>query len=120
MTGKDPVEMIQYFGGIKKLFKIHFRNVSAPLPHFTETLIDDGYYDMSKVMQALVDIDFNGIAIPDHIPALGVIPGAETGRGAGGAGRGTPGQFRPNVGLAYLLACMNSMLEAARNRKRRA
>jgi hypothetical protein len=27
---------------MRKLFKIHFRNVSAPLPHFTETMIDDG------------------------------------------------------------------------------
>ena len=43
--------MIRYFGGMKKLFKIHFRNVSAPLPHFTETMIDDGYYDMSKIMK---------------------------------------------------------------------
>ena len=49
--------MIQYFGPRKKLFKIHFRNVSAPLPHFSETLIDDGYYDMSKVMQALVEVE---------------------------------------------------------------
>jgi hypothetical protein len=72
MTGADPVQMIKYFGGIKKLFKIHFRNVSAPLPHFTETLID-----MSNVMQALVDVDFNGIVIPDHIPAMGIIPGAD-------------------------------------------
>lgn len=119
MTGADPVQMIKYFGGMKKLFKIHFRNVSAPLPHFTETLIDDGYFDMSKVMQALVDIDFNGIVIPDHIPALGVIPGADNGRGGAGAGRGTPGQFHPNVGLAYLIACMNSMLKAAQNHKSR-
>jgi mannonate dehydratase len=42
MTGKDTVEMIRYFGGMRKLFKIHFRNVSAPLPHFTGTMIDDG------------------------------------------------------------------------------
>jgi mannonate dehydratase len=120
MTGADPVEMIKYFGARKKLFKIHFRNVSAPLPHFTETLIDDGYFDMSKVMQALVDVDFEGIVIPDHIPALGIIPGAEPGRGGGGAGRGVPGQFRPNVGQAYLIACMNSMLKAAQNHKSKA
>ncbi len=109
MTGADPVQMIKYFGGMKKLFKIHFRNVSAPLPHFTETLIDDGYYDMSKVMQALVDVHFEGIVIPDHIPSLGVIPGAD-------AGSGVPGQFRASVGLAYLIGCMQSMLKAAQSR----
>jgi mannonate dehydratase len=110
LMGKDVVETIKYFGGIKKLFKVHFRNVSAPLPHFRESLIDDGYYDMSKVMQALVDVNFDGIAIPDHIPALGSMPGA-------GAGRGTPGQFRPNPGLAYLIGSMQSLLKAAQSRR---
>src|SRR5271165_519858 len=28
LTGKDPEEMIRYFGAQKKIFKIHFRNVS--------------------------------------------------------------------------------------------
>ena len=69
--------------------------MSAPLPHFTETLIDDGYTDMSKVMQALVDVDFDGIMIPDHIPALGVIPGTEGGRQAAEAEglRGSSGRM---------------------------
>jgi mannonate dehydratase len=117
MTGKDPVEMIKYFGPRKKLFKIHFRNVSAPLPHFSETLIDDGYYDMSKVMQALVDVDFEGIVIPDHIPSLGIIPGSQqAGRGGGG---GQQGEFRASVGLAYLIGCMHSMHKAALNHKRK-
>jgi mannonate dehydratase len=112
MTGAEPVEMIRYFGSRKKLFKIHFRNVSAPLPHFTETMIDDGYYDMSKVMKALVEVNFEGIVIPDHVPGLGADPAAE-GAGRGGAGGGAPREFRPNPALAYLLGCMNSMLIAA-------
>ncbi|MBI2753349.1 MAG: mannonate dehydratase [Betaproteobacteria bacterium] len=115
MTGAVPEEVIKYFGSRKKLFKIHFRNVSAPLPHFSETLIDDGYYDMSKVMQALVDVGFEGIVIPDHIPSLGVIPGSQQ---AGGGGRGG-GEFRASPGLAYLIGCMNSMLKAAQNHKGR-
>jgi mannonate dehydratase len=115
MTGKDPVEMVKYFGGMKKLFKVHFRNVSAPLPHFTETMIDDGYYDMSKVMKALVDVKFEGIVIPDHVPGLGSNPRtAAAGRGA--AAR-TPGEgYRPNPALAYLLGCMNAMLVAAQGK----
>jgi mannonate dehydratase len=107
-TGADPVDVIKYFAARKKLFKIHFRNVTAPLPHFTESLLDDGYYDMSKAMQALVDSDFHGIVIPDHIPAVGVDPNApDTTRGA------RPGEFRPSPGLAYLLGSMNGMLKAA-------
>jgi mannonate dehydratase len=107
-TGADPVEVIKYFAARKKLFKIHFRNVTAPLPHFTESLLDDGYYDMDKAMQALVDVNFDGIVIPDHIPAVGVDPNApDTTRGA------RPGEFRASPGLAYLLGCMNSMHRAA-------
>ena len=116
MTGAEPVEMIRYFGPRKKLFKIHFRNVSAPLPHFTETMIDDGYYDMSKIMKALVEVKFEGIVIPDHVPGLGSNPATE-GAGRGGAGRGAPGEFRPNPAIAYLLGCMNSMLIAAQGKQ---
>jgi len=108
-TGADPVDAIKYFASKKKLFKVHFRNVTAPLPHFTESLIDDGYYDMSRVMQALVDVKFDGIVIPDHIPALGIDPSnPDTSRGVKSGEA-----YRPSVGLAYLLGCMNSMLKAA-------
>ena len=69
ITGKDPEEMIRYFGA-KKIWKIHFRNVSAPLPHFVETFMDNGYYDMYKIMKALRDVDFDGIVILDHTPSM--------------------------------------------------
>ena len=69
LTGKDPEEMIRYFGA-KKIWKIHFRNVSAPLPHFVETFMDNGYYDMYKIMKALRDVNFDGIVILDHSPRL--------------------------------------------------
>jgi mannonate dehydratase len=115
LMGKDAVETIKYFGGKKKLFKVHFRNVSAPLPHFTETLMDDGYYDMYKVMKAMVDVSFDGIAIPDHIPGVGQTPGgAQAARGAGAP------QFRPNPGLAYCIGYMNALLKAAQSNKGRA
>jgi len=69
LTGKDPEEMIRYFGA-RKIWKIHFRNVSAPLPHFVETFMDDGYYDMWKIMKALRDVNFDGIVILDHSPTM--------------------------------------------------
>ena len=40
------MEAIRHFGEQKKLFKVHFRNVDKPLPHFVETFVDDGYQDM--------------------------------------------------------------------------
>ena len=69
LTGKDPEEMIRYFGN-KKIWKIHFRNVSAPLPHFVETFMDNGYYDMWKIMKALRDVNYDGIVILDHSPTM--------------------------------------------------
>ena len=68
--GKDILETIRYFGERKKIFKVHFRNVDKPLPHFVETFLEDGYMDMYKVMLELQKVGFRGVAIPDHIPHL--------------------------------------------------
>jgi len=70
LMGKNVVETIHYFGERQKLFKVHFRNVTEPLPHFVETYLLDGYMDMYQVMKALQEVGFKGVAIPDHIPRL--------------------------------------------------
>jgi mannonate dehydratase len=68
-TGKHVVDAIKHFAGQKKLFKIHFRNVSDPLPKgFVETFPDDGYVDMSRVMRALHESSYTGAVISDHLP----------------------------------------------------
>jgi mannonate dehydratase len=68
--GKTVVEAIRYFGKRDRLWKIHFRNVSAPLPHFVEAFVDNGYMDMWQIMKALRDVDFRGAVIADHVPAM--------------------------------------------------
>ena len=70
LLGKDVIETIHYFGKRNKLFKIHFRNVDQPLPHYIETFLDDGYMDMYKVMKALVEVNNNCAVIDDHIPEM--------------------------------------------------
>jgi len=69
-TGKDVVEAARGFARMGKLWKIHFRNVSAPIPHFVETFVDDGYMDMWKIMKTLAEVDFRGILIADHVPQM--------------------------------------------------
>lgn len=69
-TGKNVLDAIREFAKLDKLWKIHFRNVSAPIPYFVETFVDDGYTDMKQVMRALVDVDFRGILIADHVPSM--------------------------------------------------
>jgi mannonate dehydratase len=103
LTGKDPEEMVRYFGPQKKIFKIHFRNVSAPLPHFIETFMDNGYYDMYKIMKALRDVDFDGIVIPDHVPRVG--EPANTGA--------NPARSYNQAGLAYGIAYMRALRDRA-------
>jgi len=93
--GKDVFEMIRDFGGRGKIFDVHFRNVSSPLPHFVETFPDDGYMDMYQVMKALREVRFNGSAVPDHVPQLA----------------GDDGIRR--AGTAYCIACMRSLLRRA-------
>ncbi len=69
--GKDVVEAIRYFGKRRKLFKVHFRNVTAPMPEgFTETFLDDGYMDMHRVMEALHGVDYDGAVMSDHLPRM--------------------------------------------------
>ena len=57
--------------------KIHFRNVSGPIPYFVETIVDNGYTDMHKLMRTLYEVDFRGAVIADHVP--GMVGGPRTG-----------------------------------------
>jgi mannonate dehydratase len=70
--GIDPAGAIRHFGPRKQIYEIHFRNVSSPLPHFHETYVDNGYYDMYRIMKALVDVKYDGIVQLDHfVPMVG-------------------------------------------------
>jgi mannonate dehydratase len=93
--GKNVIEMIRDFGKRGKIVDVHFRNVSAPLPHFVETFLDDGYLDMYQVMKALREVGFHGAMEPDHVPQL-----------AGDKG------IRP-AGTAYCIAYMRGLLRRA-------
>jgi mannonate dehydratase len=93
--GKNVFEMIRDFGGRGKIFEVHFRNVSGPLPHFVETFPDDGYMDMYQVMKALRQVRFTGAAEPDHVPKLA----------------GDTGMLRS--GTAYIISYMRALLKTA-------
>lgn len=92
LTGLDVVSAIRYFGKQGKLWKIHFRNVSSPVPHFTEAFVDNGYMDMWKIMRALREVEFDGCVIGDHFPAM-----------VGGS----------RVAVAYTVGYMKAQLERA-------
>jgi mannonate dehydratase len=93
--GKGVLDMIRDFGGRGKIVDVHFRNVSAPLPHFVETFPDDGYVDMYQVMKTLREVRFAGTVVPDHVPQLA----------------GDQGIRR--AGTAYCIAYMRALLRRA-------
>jgi mannonate dehydratase len=74
LMGKDVFEAARAFAKMDKLWKIHFRNVSAPIPRFVETFVDNGYTDMLKLMKTLYEVDFRGALIADHVPTMVVSP----------------------------------------------
>jgi mannonate dehydratase len=92
LWGVDALTAIRHFGERKQLFKVHFRNVDAPLPHFVETFVDDGYQDMYAIMRALQEVGFRGVAIPDHIPRMA---------------------DDPRLGTAFTIGYMKALLERA-------
>lgn len=88
------IEAIRYYAKRNKIFIVHFRNVSSPLPKFVETFLDNGYMDMYKIMKALRESDYQGTITLDHTP-----------------------QFEPSMGqgsgTAYAIGYMRALRERA-------
>ena len=76
----DIFEGIRTFGEQDRILVVHFRNVSAPLPHFVETFLDNGYMDMYEIMKVFCEVGYEGTMILDHNPqfAPGYHQGART------------------------------------------
>nr|WP_245180861.1 mannonate dehydratase [Halomicroarcula amylolytica] len=72
MTEADVHEVIRYFGERDKIFFVHFRDVMGTWPAFTESFIDDDAtnFDELEAMRTLREVGFNGVTIPDHVPAV--------------------------------------------------
>jgi len=61
---------IKDFVAVGKVFIVHLRNVSAPLPHFVETFIDDGYQDMAAILEEFHRAGYRGTLSLDHFPMM--------------------------------------------------
>ncbi len=66
--GEDIVAAIREFGAKGLIHQVHFRNISSTMPNFNETFPDDGYVDMIAVFDALAEVGFDGMVVPDHVP----------------------------------------------------
>jgi len=54
------------------------RNVTASLPKFTETFIDDGYGNINSMIQTIVNASYKFTIILDHSPLMSAGVGFET------------------------------------------
>jgi mannonate dehydratase len=68
--GEQIFDAIRYFGTRRKIFNVHFRNISGGFLNFRETFIDDGDVDMLKAMRVYKEVGYDGMMMPDHVPSI--------------------------------------------------
>ncbi len=67
---EDVYEAIRFFGSRGKIFHVHFRNVTGPVPKFSETFIGEGHVDMMEAMKAFYEACVDAPVVEDHVPVL--------------------------------------------------
>ncbi len=90
----DLFQAIRHFHEQGKIFIVHFRNISSPLPSFEETFLDNGYMDMYQVMKVFCEIGYGGTMILDHSPKFAP-------------------SFAAGAGTAYAIGTMRALIERA-------
>ena len=65
---KEIYDIIRYFGSRKKIFLIHFRNIFGGRNKFQEVWPDEGVMNMHRNMQALKEVGYEHMTVPDHAP----------------------------------------------------
>lgn len=61
---------IRQFGGQRRIFFVHFRDVRGEPSGFVETFHDEGQTDMAACMRAYREVGFDGVMRSDHTPTL--------------------------------------------------
>ena len=67
---ENVMDAIRYFGSRDKILYVHFRNVTGPVPRFSETFIDEGHVNMLEAMKAYKEVGFEGPMMDDHVPRV--------------------------------------------------
>lgn len=70
LMGCSPENFIRWLTERNLLFKLHVRNVTAPLSAeggFNETFPDAGYYNIINVLKTLDEVGFDGCIMNDHL-----------------------------------------------------
>ena len=65
---EEVPDIIRYFGSRKKMFLCHFRNIIGGRNKFQEVWPDEGVMNMHRNMQALKEVGYEHMCVPDHAP----------------------------------------------------
>ena len=65
---KEVPDIIRYFGSRGKIFLCHFRNIVGGRSKFQEVWPDEGVMNMHRNMQALKEVGYEHMCVPDHAP----------------------------------------------------
>jgi mannonate dehydratase len=72
--GREIFEVIRFFGGRKKIFNVHFRNIRGRRDEFAEVYPDEGDVDMVQAMRVYREVGYDQMIMPDHMPTHGDDP----------------------------------------------
>ncbi|MBI2190680.1 MAG: mannonate dehydratase [Planctomycetes bacterium] len=71
-SSTDPAnevpQIIRYIGSRKKIFLVHYRNIIGGRNKFQEVWPDEGVMNMHRNMQALKEVGYQHMIVPDHAP----------------------------------------------------
>ena len=70
MREGNVLDSIAKYGLQGRIAYVHFRNVRGKVPHYQEVFVDEGDLDMLGAIQALRDVGYDGMIIPDHTPEM--------------------------------------------------
>jgi mannonate dehydratase len=93
-TFGNLLEGVRTFVEDDRILLMHFRNVSAPLPNFVETFLDNGYMDMYQIMKLLYETGYTNTITLDHTPQFA-------------------GENPRELGTAYAIGYMRALMERA-------
>ncbi|MCL5670955.1 MAG: mannonate dehydratase, partial [Acidobacteria bacterium] len=68
--GEQIFDVIRYFGGRKKIFNVHFRNIRGHFLNFQETFPDNGSVNMLRAIRTYKEVGYEGMIMPDHAPTI--------------------------------------------------
>jgi len=64
-------DVIRYFGGKKKIFNVHFRNIRGGRDNFVaEMFPDEGDVDFVKMLKVYREVGYEDLLMPDHAPKV--------------------------------------------------